>query len=181
MRRRRRSSPRKIRLHEPVDLSDDLWLKNTGQVADVRTEILENNNYKCEMSGEDIKRPSLDHCHETGCVRGVISQHGNTFEGYVLKYFKKYVEKHTELSLPEWLRSLATYYETDFRRGLHFRTIHDVQVKLSNMTREDIVTQLRIDFELKADAKSDKPTLIRTYLAALAKKLEADYQYRFFR
>lgn len=158
-------------------LPSDLWVRNTQDVSNLRSCILSENNNTCELTGELIKRPTLDHDHLTGRNRGVISQHNNTMEGYVLKYFNKYVKNHTELSLPNWLRSLATYYETSFIRGLHFRTVHDMQTKLSNMTKESISSKMFKDFNIVADHdKMSKASLIEMYLEKFVENLEDDYK-----
>lgn len=159
------------------DLSNEFWLRNTKDVTDFRSKILKDNDNRCELTGELIKRPTLDHDHLTGRNRGVISQHNNTMEGYVLKYFNKYVKNHTGLNLPEWLRCLASYYEKSFQRGLHFRTIHDVQTKLSNMTKDQIHHLTLSDFNIKLDVnKQTKGEMMEVYLSNLIDHLENNYK-----
>jgi len=124
----------KRKLDKPV-INESLWVKSTTEVADIRSETLTQNGGVCEMTGEAIKRASLDHDHSSPpIVRGVISQHCNTMEGYIAKYFNKYCKNHTDLSISDFLRKMADYFEVEWGRGLHHRAISDYQTKLCRMT-----------------------------------------------
>jgi hypothetical protein len=165
---------KKIRVN--IDMQEDLWLKNTREVADLREEVSKANGRRCEMTGEPLKRAALDHCHRTGVVRGVISQHNNVLEGYILKYFQKYVAKHTNLNLPQWLRKLADYLELDFERKLHFRNIHDMNMKLSSCLKPDICEMLDYDFGIKKQTNEcSKQELIEIYMNCYVDMLERHY------
>lgn len=180
MARRRRGAVKtptlKKKLKKPT-ISKDLWVNNTKEVAELREEVLESNGWLCEMSHEPIKRPSLDHDHsEPPIVRGVISQHCNTLEGYFRKYFKKYCEKHTDLTISEFLRKMADYFEKDWNRGMHHRAISDYQTKLCRVNMSDLIILLKEEYDYTPDSKLQKHELIDLIVDFYTKEMEFLYK-----
>lgn len=146
------------------DFEDKKWLKTAQEIKDFRDKISKGNGGLCELSGEKLLRPCLDHDHITGQCRGVVSQHFNTYEGRVLKYWNKYCAKHTNLTLPEFLRRLADYYEKDWSdRPLHYRVVGDYSKKLRYTTKENIIKMLKDDFNITVAASTTKKDLIKIY------------------
>lgn len=59
--------------------------------------LLEVQNYKCKICREDLEVPCVDHCHDTGRVRGLLCRNCNLGIGYfkdnieLLDYAKDYL------------------------------------------------------------------------------------------
>lgn len=176
-RRRKRVAPKVPSLKKKLKrlaLDKEKWVATTLEVSQLRNEILDGNGGTCELTGEEIKRPTLDHCHETGKVRGVISQHSNTYEGYLMKYFRKYVERNTSLTISEYLRSMAEYYDRDWKRGLHHRILSDYQIKLCRKTIPELEEILLKDYQQKACKEDDKAAMIDLIIEGYIKQLEKE-------
>lgn len=180
MAKRRYNRPKKApalkrKLAKPT-LNPDLWIMNTNEVAQMREEVLSSNGGLCEMTGEPIKRPSLDHDHsDPPVVRGVISQHCNTMEGYLIKYFNKYCKHNTKLTLSEFLRKMADYFEKDWNRGLHHRAISDKQTKLCRTTNQELIDILINDYNHIPESGLLKDDLINLIIDFYIKDLERIY------
>lgn len=86
----------------------------TTEIKDLREELTPPDGLcpilKVPMEGS-AKIPVLDHCHDSGMIRGVISLNANSVLGRIEKAYRKWLSKHTELSLPEVLRLYADYLE----------------------------------------------------------------------
>lgn len=57
----------------------------------------------------------LDHDHETQKIRGVLGRNSNAFEGKVFNAYVRCMRWLTDIPLPELLRNLADYLETDVK------------------------------------------------------------------
>ena len=54
----------------------------------------------------------VDHCHDTGLVRGVLHRQSNAWAGKIENAWKRYATNHTKLTLPQALRRVADYLES---------------------------------------------------------------------
>jgi hypothetical protein len=66
-----------------------------------RNNLLKKQNHKCALCGELLGRKfSIDHCHKSGKVRGIVHQFCNLVLGFskedvnILKKTIKYIKKH---------------------------------------------------------------------------------------
>lgn len=174
-RRKKRATPTLKKKLKRIVLDKTKWVRNTTDVSNLREGVLENNSWTCEMTGEPIIRPTLDHDHApwNPIVRGVISQHNNTMEGFVKKYWYRFVYSKTDLTLPQYLRKMADYLEIEWDRGYHHRAVSDYQTKLCRLTIPEVVEHLKIEYNLKPKGKTpDKAGLIDLAVEAYIKKLE---------
>lgn len=83
------------------------WIKQNKQCAILKQPI-------------ELKECSLDHCHKLknqtagpngrGLVRGVLHFQANSFEGVIVKKFKRY-GLHKFITLSEFLRNMAEYLD----------------------------------------------------------------------
>jgi len=81
-------------------------------VADVRTAILSKQGFKCAICGCPLRNKvrggaALDHCHESGVIRGVLCVSCNGGEGKVKSAAIRYgggLEKWEQ-----WLRNMLAY------------------------------------------------------------------------
>jgi len=99
----------------------------SAEIHKVRAEIQTQQNGLCAICAGDfsvltfnhakkIKQKKytacLDHNHDTGAIRGVLCSGCNSVEGKIkLAAFRYHRSIGRDLSLPEYLRSLATYLE----------------------------------------------------------------------
>lgn len=157
-----------INENQPVE-----WLNNAKEIKEFREKVLKENDNKCELSGEEVKRPCLDHDHVSGQCRGVISQHFNTYEGRVLKYWKKYCEHKSDLTLPQFLRKLADYYEKDWTdRPIHYRIVEDYKKQLKYKNKKQIESMLLTHFKYHAKTNMTRDQLIKKFVLLLKVNLD---------
>lgn len=72
----------------------------------------------CPIMGVEMTDPCIDHNHQSGMIRGVISRGANTLIGKVENVYKCYGKKAT-VSLPDALRRAADYLEQEDMPVLH--------------------------------------------------------------
>lgn len=131
---------------------------------------------KVKMKRSGAIRPVLDHSHDIpsgkipaeqcGRVRGVISQAANTFLGRVEKYWIKYCDKHTEITLAEALRALADFLEEDHSENpLHHTEIEKHRKRLEAQTIREL--RLLLDAAKIPHAGLDKSKLVMLVLNKL--------------
>lgn len=122
---------------------------------------------------EPLKRPCLDHDHFDGKCRGVLSQCINTFEGYVLKAWMKYVSPNTETSLSEALRNMADYLEQDFYRNPFHSSYKEDMVKfLRRCTNEKIIERAKNDLDMDIPVGTRKDESILLYMTEFIRQVE---------
>ena len=93
-----------------------------GQVFEVRSRILEEQEGKCPICDRDIKDPCLDHSHikrtkGTGLVRGVLCRACNVLVAKMENNCVRYGVDQS--SLPRVLRNMASYLEKDQYQLIH--------------------------------------------------------------
>jgi len=89
-------------------------IKNS-EISKYRTMYSVKQKYRCGICGASLasSMPTLDHCHDTGLLRGTLCNSCNRSEGKVKKA-AQYMAKVTHLSKTDyigWLRKLVTYLE----------------------------------------------------------------------
>ena len=123
--------------------------------------------------GEPLRKPCLDHDHFEGKCRGVLSQCVNTFEGYVLKAWMKYVSENTQTSLSTALRNLADYLEQDFSGyPLHGGFKNDMLKFLRRCTNEKIIERAKADLGIIIPEGTKKQDSLLLYLTEFVKQTE---------
>ena len=119
-------------------------MKDAKQIAAFRNKLILEQQGLDPILGEPLRKPCLDHDHFEGKCRGVLSQCVNTFEGYVLKAWMKYVSENTQTSLSTALRNLADYLEQDFSGyPLHGGFKNDMLKFLRRCTNEKIIERAK--------------------------------------
>jgi hypothetical protein len=85
----------------------------------------------------------LDHDHQTGMVRGVISRQANSLLGKVENFFLKMCKGRKE-DLPNTLEAMATYLEREEMDVLHPVGLTQLTRKFANsLTASQQVTELK--------------------------------------
>jgi hypothetical protein len=79
----------------------------------------ENKPKKCALLGIVIRDPVVDHDHNSGMVRGVVSREGNSLLGRIENAYKRLSVAARALPLPWVLRAMADYLERPDTDILH--------------------------------------------------------------
>lgn len=84
--------------------------------------ILKRQDWKCALCGAMLKAnsakdPVLDHCHDTGLLRGVLCRNCNGMEGKVDTCATRATNKAGRI---EWLRNLVTYLSKEHYQFFHY-------------------------------------------------------------
>lgn len=66
---------------------------------------------ECPIFGCKVNDAVVDHCHDTGLVRGVLHRQSNAWAGKIENAWKRYGANHSKLTLSQALRRLADYLE----------------------------------------------------------------------
>jgi hypothetical protein len=83
-----------------------------SEIPAITAAILKSQEYKCALCKQPLrstsrKRPALDHCHDSGAIRGVLCINCNGMEGKILNRVKRAAGK---MSLIDWLANLVRYW-----------------------------------------------------------------------
>lgn len=90
-------------------------LFTAAEVKEVRDKMQDLQEGIDPVLGEPFKeRLTLDHCHTSQHVRGVLGLNSNAFEGKINNAFTRCLSWLTDKPLHEILRNLANYLEQDF-------------------------------------------------------------------
>ena len=101
----------------------------------------------------------VDHCHDTGEIRGVLHRQSNAFLGKVENAWKRYACRSANVSLPEALRRMADYIEFSSTGLLHPVGAKQLQKKFERKKIEDqlnILLDLGVDVDSIDASNSDK-------------------------
>lgn len=156
-----------------MPLTPELWVKDAKQIAAFRNKLILEQQGLDPILGEPLRKPCLDHDHFEGKCRGVLSQCVNTFEGYVLKAWMKYVSENTQTSLSTALRNLADYLEQDFSSyPLHGGFKNDMLKFLRRCTNEKIIERAKADLGIIIPEGTQKQDSLLLYLTEFVKQTE---------
>ena len=117
-------------------------------------------NYKpisCPILGNTEFTPVVDHDHQTGRIRGVISLEGNALLGKVENFYRSRCARAAK-DLPTVLRKMADYLECS-QGPLHPVGVRQVTKRFSRDTKDnqyEILSELTDDIELIRSCKNSK-------------------------
>ena len=74
---------------------------------------------KCPIFGCRVNDAVVDHCHDSGFVRGVIHRQSNAWAGKIENAWKRYGLNNSKFTLPQALRGLADYLENARTNIMH--------------------------------------------------------------
>jgi len=97
----------------------------------------------CPITG--ITNPSwaVDHCHNNGMIRGVISSEGNAYLGRVENAFNRLSKTARTSGLPQVLRNIADYLERPNSKLLHPKGCLQLCGRFNRLTKDDQVFSLK--------------------------------------
>lgn len=159
-------------------MTPELWVKDAKQIAAFRATLSKEQKGLDPVLGEPLRKPCLDHDHFDGKCRGVLSQCVNTFEGYVLKAWMKYVSEYTQTSLSTALRNMADYLEQDFSQyPIHGNYKDDMVKFLRRCTNDKIIERAMTDLGLVIPDGTAKHDSLTMYIAEFVKQAEERDEY----
>lgn len=156
-------------------MSKEFWIGTTSQIKDFREKTILEQEGLDPILLQPLRKPCLDHDHwGRGEARGVLEQCVNTWEGYVVKYWMKFVQHNTDRSLSFALRTLADYLERDFSHNpLHLSFISDMRKHLERCNKATIVKKAKDDLNIELiEEEMTQEELIVSYLEAFIIKCE---------
>ena len=129
----------------------------------------ENEPRFCPLLNYENSNWVVDHCHNSGQVRGVVSSEGNVFLGRIEKAYKRLSKNASGCSLPVVLRSIAMYLEKESTGILHpegFRQLYKRFSRLKKDFQLDILLKLGINRQriLECNNSKDRTNLYKQYI-----------------
>ena len=116
----------------------------------------------CPILGHSKFAPVVDHDHQTGRIRGVISSEGNVLIGKIENFYKSRCS-NGDWDLPVVLRAIAEYLELDQGR-LHPVGVRQLTKRFSRMSKDKQITLLQISGVISEDIAECKNSTERTKL-----------------
>ena len=104
--------------------------------------------FKCKVDDAVV-----DHCHNTGLVRGVLHRQSNAWAGKIENSWKRFGQNNSDLTLPEALRALAIYLEEARTDILHPVGLRQKCNRFGRLAKAEQVKTLR---KLKCNAEEIK-------------------------
>lgn len=161
----------------------DKWVKGSTQIKKHREILIENaSESSCMASGlhfssDGLQGYTLDHCHATGVIRGVLRADTNIFLGRIEKYYNKILGK-TGLSLIQVLEGLLKYLKDseEARQSgnymLDFRIVEAELKRVSRWKTETIFNKLKNKLELLPSEEYTRQQVIEMYINQFIKEKE---------
>ncbi len=100
--------------------------------------------FKCKVDDAVV-----DHCHNTGLVRGVLHRQSNAWAGKIENSWKRH-GYNSRVALPEALRALATYLEEARTDVLHPVGLRQKCNRFSRLNKDEQIETL-IKFKCDSD------------------------------
>lgn len=121
---------------------------------------------KCNILDVEDYKPVVDHDHNTGRIRGVISSEGNVLIGKIENCFRSRCSE-CQLTLPDVLRKIATYLEK--KQGpYHPVGVRQLVRRFGRMAKEEQIKILKERYTqeeiLLCNNSKDRAKLYRTIL-----------------
>ena len=104
---------------------------------------------KCPIFKCKVDDAVVDHCHNTGLVRGVLHRQSNAWAGKIENSWKRFGQNNSCLTLPEALRALATYLEEARTDVLHPVGLRQKCNRFGRLTKDE---QIKILNKFNCDA-----------------------------
>ena len=79
----------------------------------------QNTPTKCPIFGCKVNDAVVDHCHDSGLVRGVLHRQSNAWAGKIENAWKRYGANNSKFTLSEALSGLADYLERPSTNIMH--------------------------------------------------------------
>ena len=161
----------------------DKWIKGSAQIKKHREMLIENApESSCMASGlyfssEGLQGYTLDHCHATGVIRGVLRSDINIFAGRIEKYYNKILGK-TGLSLTEVIEGLLNYLKLseEARQSgnymLDFRIVDAELKRISRWKTETLFNKLKNKLELLPVEEYTRQQIVEMYINQFIKEKE---------
>ena len=109
------------------------------EVVDVKKELIVAQGFKCPLCGSslrnrDFSKIALDHCHDSGYIRGVLCMGCNRVEGIVKKAITQWGRTTGNKAQVSYIRNLSKYLElhgkTPIKLFYHLHKTEEQQLEL---------------------------------------------------
>jgi hypothetical protein len=109
----------------------------TKDIKTIRDSMLKEQGGIDPIANVTIIDPCLDHCHQTGVVRGVLDRRVNSWEGKVKNSFARTGVKKLGADYIESLKRLIVYLEADRPKIIHpmFKTLAEKKIAMKKKSR----------------------------------------------
>lgn len=102
---------------------------------------------ECGILGLAEYSPVVDHDHNTGRIRGIISSEGNVLIGKIENFFKSRCSK-CQAKLPQVLRNIANYLERE-QGPLHPVGVRQLVKRFKRMGKIDQINILSSHYDIE--------------------------------
>lgn len=146
-------------------IGDDMKYISQNKLPDYRKKYLPN---KCSILDLKEYNPVVDHDHNTGRIRGIISSEGNVLIGKIENFFKSRCTG-CKIELPQVLRNIADYLEKE-QGPLHPVGVRQLVKRFKRMGKDkqlDILSE-HYDLSVINECKNSEQRS-KLYRAALVK------------
>ena len=175
IKRVKRQTQRRKAVRYNLVLNKDKWVRGSDQIKKLRDEL---STGSCPVTGtgyteSGMDSSCLDHCHDVGVVRGVLSARSNLWLGSIDKYMKKRLGKNVDLV--ESLEKLVDYLKQskELEPILHCAIIDAEKTRISRWKNETIYNKLvEKGLDLKQLNDYDKRELVELHLQQFIKEKE---------
>lgn len=175
IKRVKRQTQRRKAVRYNLVLNKDKWVRGSDQIKKLRDEL---STGSCPVTGtvyteSGMDSSCLDHCHDEGVVRGVLSARSNLWLGSIEKYMKKRLGKNADLV--ESLEKLVDYLKQskELEPILHGAIIDAEKTRVSRWKNETIYSKLvEKGLDLKQLNDYDKRDLVELHLQQFIKEKE---------
>jgi len=119
----------------------------------------DNTPSQCPLLEYKTKNWAVDHNHDTGFVRGVVSSEGNVFLGRIENAFKRLSKGAKSASLSTILRNMASYIDKGDTTLLHpegYRQLYRRFFSLNKEIQLDILKKLGVNRQQLSESKNAK-------------------------
>ena len=103
----------------------------------------DNTPRECPIFKIKLKDAVVDHCHDTGIVRGVIHRQANAWEGKVYNSWRRYAKNNCNLTFVETLENLIKYLKGPGTDIFHPSGVVQLGKRFARLRKEEQVFALK--------------------------------------
>lgn len=152
---------------------------STSQLNKAKEEFIKKQNHKCCICQEPISMGSdvhLDHCHQTGKVRGVLHRDCNTLEGILHSRFVRSGLRNRGVDYHMWLTNLVDYLQQPLGdRDYHPSHVTDQSKIFAKLVKHDQLELLGKYYSSEQLQNNTKSQLVKLYRKTFKNNPRCDF------